>query len=132
MNIDPRYRCYVYFNIGNGPHRGTWSVSQRNKVVAHVRDIVLRDARFLVAPAGRERVRREGRKNVHAGVSGFFVSLDSEPYRIYNWEPVTYNPYKYDSFVLCRDQSPILAADYADLSVDCPNKVIAIWEKKDV
>jgi hypothetical protein len=125
--ISPNYRCYVYFNIGNGPYRGTWSVKQRGKVVAHVRRICLRDCRLLVGPSGRAKVLREGRKHVHAGVSGY---LDEGCGEFHNWSAVTYNPYKYDSFVCRADESPIRVADYVDLDVDCPEKVVAFWSKK--
>jgi hypothetical protein len=48
---------------------------------------------------------------------------------IYCWEPVTYNPYKYETFVHVKNKNPIHEADFADLCVDCPDKVLAIWKK---
>ena len=59
-------RSYVYFNL----QRRVWSEQQAGKVIAHPEYVVLKDARFLVGKAGQARVRAEGRKNVHAGVSG--------------------------------------------------------------
>ena len=59
-------RSYVYFNL----HRRVWSERQAGKVIDHPTFLILKDARFLVGKAGQARVRAEGRKNVHAGVSG--------------------------------------------------------------
>jgi len=64
--IDEKKRVFVYFNL----HKKVWSVRQSGKVVGHTEHIMLKDCRFLVGKKGRERVIREGKKNVHAGVSG--------------------------------------------------------------
>jgi hypothetical protein len=68
-------------------------VNGRWKVIKHVDRIDLRDVRFKVSEAGRQRVLREKRKNVHAFIEGeessFYAYLDSK---------VTYNPYKYEKF----------------------------------
>ena len=52
--IDRTRRVYVYFNL----HKKVWSVRQDGKVVEHTKHIKLKDARFLVGKAGREKVRR--------------------------------------------------------------------------
>ena len=57
---------YVYRNL----HRQCWSVRLRGKVIDHVDSIILMRARFQVGEAGRQRVLREQRKNVHAFVVG--------------------------------------------------------------
>ena len=103
-------RSYIYFNL----QRRVWSERQAGKVIGHPRFIWLRDARFLVGKAGQSRVRSEGRKNVHAGISGeWLAKLDvdenwsySEISKIFNADIatglavlVTYNPYRNDSFV---------------------------------
>ena len=67
--IDYDKRLYVYWNIS----KKTWSVRQSGKVVGHSDLIFLKDCRFLVAKAGQARVRREKKKNVHAGVSGYLA-----------------------------------------------------------
>lgn len=62
----------VYYNL----HRKCLSVRSRitgptyGKVLAHVDHIVLRDVEFKVSEAGRRRVIREQRKNVHAVIRG--------------------------------------------------------------
>jgi hypothetical protein len=56
----------------------------------------MRDCKFVVRPAGREKVRREGRKNVHAFVRGYIVEASGA---LNTPILVTYNPYKHDTFV---------------------------------
>ena len=108
--IDLNRRVYVYFNL----HKLVWSVRQDGKIVEHTEYIMLKDARFLVGEAGRQKVLKERRKNVHAGISGYVVErVPNVPDAIHN---VTYNPYKYETFVDCIDREPVTHADYADLA----------------
>jgi hypothetical protein len=74
----------------------------------------LTDVTFHVQPAGRERVRRTGRKNVHAYVKGDYDTvminnLTNE--ELDNGRAITYNPYKYDSFVYADDLTPVTHCD---------------------
>jgi len=105
-------RVYVYWNL----HKKVWSVRESGIVLTHAKKLSLRDCKFLVGTSGRERVRREGKKNVHAGVSGL---LYEDPTwvsdRIGNdwWMEdcyIKYNPYKNDTFVertgVCDDTHP--------------------------
>ncbi len=65
-------------------------------VIAHVDSIWLSDVRFKVSEKGRERVLRERRKNVHAGVQGIW-----EPHLCKsrdNFERVSYDPYRSGNF----------------------------------
>lgn len=55
---------YYYWNL----HRSIWSEMQRGKVIGHHPTVVLHDCEFRVRQAGRERVLREKKKNVHAFV----------------------------------------------------------------
>lgn len=71
----------------NGPDKG--------RVIARSSHVLLEDVRPKVSEAGRQRVIREGRKNVHAGLVGNLRSLDRRPF---HGESITYNPYKYDGF----------------------------------
>ena len=115
-------RSYVYFNL----QRRVWSERQAGKVIGHPRFIWLRDARFLVGKAGQSRVRSEGRKNVHAGISGeWLAKLDvdenwsySEISKIFNADIVTgladlvtYNPYQNDTFVMVNGGDTVTVAD---------------------
>ena len=65
--IDEKKSVQVYKNL----HKGCWSVRQAGKVVAHLDYICLHDCNFHVGKAGRDRVRKDGVKNVHAYITGF-------------------------------------------------------------
>lgn len=99
-------RTDVYWNL----HKSIWSLRQRGKVIAHMGTVVLSDVTFRVQPAGRERVRREGKKNVHAFAQGNYESASS--YRDYiKAREITYNPYKYETFVYADDLTPVNHSD---------------------
>ena len=106
---------FVYYNL----HRKVWSVKAlggplKGKVVQHRIFIVLRDCTFKVSEAGRQRVLSTGKKNVHAGVVGYFMdgyersrfvldqSKDCEAF---------YNPRKFSSFV-DGNKDPVYRAGY--------------------
>ena len=103
--IDPKKRVYIYFNL----HKKVYSVRQSGKVVEHTKHIMLKDCRFLVSQAGREKVLREKKKNVHAGISGYIDTYRSRDEWLPSFTPftklATYNPYKYKSFVRADDDT---------------------------
>lgn len=109
-------KVFVYFNL----HKKLFSVralegEKRGKVIAHMPMVTLENPKFKVSKAGRERVLREQRKNVHAGVVGDFC-LDIIASNKIVWEHVRYNPYLFDSFVT-QDNQPVAVADVAHLQV---------------
>jgi hypothetical protein len=115
-------RVYVYFNL----HRKCFSIKalegpKKGRVIAHHDDVLLFDATFKVSEAGRQRVLRERKKNVHAGVVGQWVgSLDDEltiERIVYNGTAVTYNPYKYNTFVHLYGEHPIETGRLVALTV---------------
>ena len=128
-------RVQVYYNI----RRGDYSVRQSGRVIDHVDFIVLRDVRFNVAPAGRDKVRATGVKNVHATVSGYIVKNNSAPWHrragfrllrddVRNYDFAAYNPFKYDQFVKITSNGydgfyadPVHSAGYVALM---PNREI--------
>jgi hypothetical protein len=77
----------VYRNL----QRNCWSVQHKGFVVAHATCVELNNVRFVVQQSGYERFLREGRKNVHAFVSGELVSLDKLDLKP-NGIEVVYNP----------------------------------------
>lgn len=99
----------VYWNL----HKKLWSVRHKGKVIAHRKNVLVENAKFVVQPAGRERVRREGRKNVHAFVRGdinaFFWIAGKD------LKQVRYNPYEMDSFQFA-DGSPAKVSDWVELT----------------
>jgi hypothetical protein len=101
-------RAFIYWNL----HKHVFSCrnTRSGRVEAHARQVVIHDAEFVVSEAGRARVLRERSKNVHAGVRGR-CELPSEELSLRGWTRVTYNPYKYDSFVRASDEAPVVGAD---------------------
>ena len=88
----------VYKNL----HKNCWSVrdNKTRRVIGHVRHIHLTDTTLVVRPSGRDRVLREGVKNVHAFVTGTLVSANQ--YYPDSWgysEEIVYDPYMHSSFV---------------------------------
>jgi hypothetical protein len=93
--ISVQHRVQVYKNL----HTGTWSVRQGGIVIDHPLELALRDCRFLVQPAGRAKVLREQRKNVHAYISGYIVPMaEAMEGFLYDVCQVSYNPYKAGHF----------------------------------
>lgn len=113
-------RAEVYRNL----HTGTWSVRDLSTglVVDHPDSIVIEDAKFVVQPAGRERVLREQRKNVHAFVRGV---VSTEPYSSEGFERVSYNPYAGASFA-AKDGTEVYSADVVVMN---PTGVYALVER---
>lgn len=107
-------RVFVYWNL----HKGCWSVKalegpNKGRVVQHSKYVVLSNARGKVSEAGRQRVLRERRKNVHAGIVGEWSEIPFAhqiPHR-----KVTYNPYKYETFVWVDDETPYEGSNSAVL-----------------
>jgi len=101
-------RVQVYWNL----HQKCWSVvslegHRKGRVVAHTDKVFIRDASFVVQPAGRDRVRREKKKNVHAFVRGtWMTSLETGD----GWKKIIYNPYKDESFIFSDTGHPVFAA----------------------
>jgi len=107
-------RVEVYRNL----HTGKMSVREAGgRVLTHEDQVFLANPRFVVQPAGRERVRREGRKNVHAFVRGelrgFSIGQNLGFDNWTQWKEATYNPYRYDSFVDKATEQPLDCARYA-------------------
>lgn len=105
-------RVFVYRNL----HKKCYSVKslKTGRVIAHVDSIDLVNVSFRVSQAGRNRVLKEKRKNVHAGVVG--VVSDSCSQNVLT--DVTYNPYKYNSFVLKNNEVPVFSADKAHINLN--------------
>lgn len=86
-------RVEIYRNLT----KDCWSIRHRGKVVGHAKSVVIHNPEFVVSAAGRERVLRERRKNVHAVVRGELVSFD-EATTLEPVTSVTYNPYYHEKF----------------------------------
>lgn len=110
-------RIEAYYNL----HRKCLSYRESGGKVQHAKALIIDSVNFSVQPAGREKVRREKRKVVHAFVRGL-------PTQVYGNELkdvkdlqahcegsgmrlITYNPYKYETFVYADTEEAVLFAD---------------------
>lgn len=117
-------KVFVYYNL----HKHCWSIKalegpNKGRVIAYRNHMWLEDCTFKVSEAGRQRVLKEQRKNVHAGVVGRWYpdEIDKDVYTVgqaiaEKMTPVTYNPYKYSTFVNKLDESCIIHAKDALLT----------------
>ena len=93
----------VYRNLHKTLEDGTKVYSVKNDkgiVEDHVTEIAISRPILRVGPKGNQRVRDEGRKNVHAYIQGKRMreSLIDDP-----TTEITYDPHQHRSFVLVRD-----------------------------
>ena len=111
----------VYYNF----HKKLFSVQEKVngnwKVVEHTNEIFIRNATFKVSEAGRQRVLKEKKKNVHAFIIGerFPFIPKSLVYR----DEVSYNPYKNENFIITEEDQPL---DWAKYVTILNGKVIAL------
>lgn len=120
------YKVFVYRNL----HQKCWSVKSLygrhyDRVILHCTAVDLSGAFFKVNEKGRQRVIAEKAKNVHAGVVGYLdgahvltqryddlgeQNVIVDPATGWTFDDrfveVTYNPYKFDSFVYAEGFEP--------------------------
>lgn len=126
-------RVFVYRNLhkeGNVYSIKSIDGISKGRVIGYAHGICLENCQLIVNKAGRERVLKEKRKNVHAGIVGDLVAIAGYQVRMhladfevtqYNDESwlktfeaastITYNPFLYTSFVYKGSGVPILKAD---------------------
>lgn len=117
---------FVYRNVT----KKCWSVKDvaTGRVIMHADELVLCNATFKVAEAGRLRVLREKRKNVHAGVRGRLVAgkqrVRDLKRVLSHGAVVRYNPYHFKTFVLAVGEHPVYRAEWVYLKADGDVRVI--------
>lgn len=99
-------RVKIYWNL----HKKCFSVQYKGIVIAHKDTVCLENVEFKVSEAGRQRVLRESRKNVHATVHGYLV--DSLELDVDKLRKVSYNPYKNETFVVGEEKISHAASAY--------------------
>jgi hypothetical protein len=126
-------KVFIYRNLNRTGH--IYSIKSlegisKGKVIGYAPRIVVDNAQLVVSQAGRDRVLRQKRKNVHAGVVGDLVMVSGWVTRMHNSKaefkycneetfikdfpvgvPIQYNPYKYKTFVTRAGEQPIHQAD---------------------
>jgi hypothetical protein len=96
---------YIYRNL----HTGNFSVKFRGRVVSHLEVCIAKDVEFKVSVKGRERVRKEKRKNVHATIACNSV-VNTSRLDLNNYDEIYYNPYTTDTFI-DKEGAPIYRAE---------------------
>jgi hypothetical protein len=118
-------KVMVYYNL----HKHTFSIQKNGLVVLHVDYVKLKNVEFRVRVGGKEKVRKEKSKNVHAFVIGTLEDFCEYPCENIPQEPdgevVTYNPYLFDSFVFKKTKEPVFIAKTVEM-VNSKNKIYII------
>lgn len=102
----------------------------KGKVIGYAPRIIVDNAQLVVSQAGRERVLKQKRKNVHAGVVGDLVMVSGWVTRMHNSKAtfkycneetfikdfpvgtlITYNPFLYETFVTVSNTRPVHKAN---------------------
>lgn len=115
-------RVFIYWNL----HKKCWSIKalsgeNKGRVTGHALAFEVENAVFKVSEAGRQRVLREQRKNVHAGIVGDLIDWqalditdtvfgDSLELPVACACDVSYNPYKGPSFFRRGDNQALKGA----------------------
>jgi hypothetical protein len=118
-------KVMVYYNL----HKHTFSVTYDSKVIMYADYVKLGDVEFRVRQGGKEKVRSEKSKNVHAFVIGKLLDYceypcDEMPTPSSD-KVVTYNPYKHDTFVFKDTEEPVYRAQEVDM-INAKNKLFVV------
>ena len=118
-------KVMVYYNL----HKHTFSVTYDSKVIMHADYVKLGDVEFRVRQGGKEKVRSEKSKNVHAFVIGKLLNYceypcDEMPTPSSD-KVVTYNPYKHDTFVFKDAEEPVYYAQEVDM-INAKDKLFVV------
>ena len=121
--IGKKLMCYYDLHIN------TFSVTYKGIVMLKADYLRLYDVEFRVRKGGKQKVRDEQRKNVHAFVIGYLddyceFPCEDIPQPESN-KVVTYNPYKYDSFVVKSTEEPIYKANEIEM-INIKDKIFLI------
>jgi hypothetical protein len=93
---------HVYRNLA----KGCWSIRSGGRVVAHLHRVTLRSCVMRVREGGRQRVLREGHRNVHAWIEGTWIEDAVDEGLV----EIGYNPFLAPTFTLRPGFEPIHAA----------------------
>ena len=115
---------FIHRNLNRPPYYSIKAGKSGGPVIGYDTSIYLEDVTFKVQKGGQDRVRKEMRKNVHAGVVGKIVDSGGD-YNTNGWVLVTYHPYEHDSFVEYETREPIYKAKEAILKNEKE-----VWVKK--
>ena len=120
-------KVMVYYNL----HKQTFSVTYDSKVILHADYVKLGDVEFRVRQGGKERVRQDKSKNVHAFVIGRLLDYCEYPCddipSSQSGKIVTYNPYKHNLYVYKVSEEPVYNVKEVDM-INSQNKLFVVKE----
>jgi len=118
-------KVMVYYNL----NKNTFSVKYKDKVIMYADYVKLKDVEFRVRIGGRDKVRSEKVKNVHAFVIGTLLDHYEYPCDILPVTSfhriVTYDPYKFNSFVYKDNEEPVYKANEVDM-INSKDKIFVL------
>jgi hypothetical protein len=118
-------KVMVYYNL----NKHTFSVTHNSKVIMYADYVKLKDVEFRVRQGGKEKVRSEKRKNVHAFVIGELLEYSEYPSKDMpipsSDKIITYDPYKYDSFVFKNTEEPVYRVQEVDM-INAKDKLFVV------
>lgn len=116
----------VYWNS----HRRCYSVRISGIVRAHVRSLMVDKPELIIWEAGRQRARREGKKNVHAFVRGkVYPALDVDCL-VGRQTAVTYSPYEHPGWMSHDNTLGVMhvsRANAVSMTTNVGKPVITAW-----
>lgn len=110
----------VYWNL----NKKCWSIKHNNLVIGYADTLLLSNVNFKVSEAGRQRVIKQKRKNVHAYAIGEIIETNGSKPEAFTKE-LTYNPYYFANFVVKDNPQEVV---YASDLLFCGNKKIYMRE----
>ena len=136
--------AFIYWNL----HKKCFSVKYQGRVIAYANRILAAHVEFRISEAGRQRVLREKRKNVHAYMVCDLNDLNCDSIRnerscsVLDWpvttdliakhvredgEAVRYNPYECGQFTSTRTGNVVFASPMVYGNRDVLNNRPAVW-----
>jgi peroxiredoxin family protein len=115
-------RVNVYRNL----HKQLFSVRLKGKVIDHQEALILHNCKFISKQAGREKVRREKKKNVHAWISAERYEVIECKIDVKALVEIYYCPYSVDVFCLrseFKNDGVVIGVDEADKVLCINNKI---------
>lgn len=104
--VDLSKRVHVYRCLNRKGR--IFSVRQNGYVVGHTEEITLKDVKFVVNKAGKNKAIETMQRNVHAYIDGLITSNNS----FEGITPITYNPFVHRKFHIIGQHKSLDVAPY--------------------
>ncbi|MFT5162456.1 MAG: hypothetical protein ACI9FJ_001032 [Alteromonadaceae bacterium] len=109
LTADQGQKVKVYRNLNKPEYYSIQATegADKNKVIGYAKCIWLTDVTFKVSEASRQRVIRQGRKNVHAVCIGILADASNTVLMAPRGITATYNPYAFSHFFNRETKQPV-------------------------